>query len=67
MAYNEEKGKRHEDPLGLGSFILFVSYELCTIKGDALGELVKCKSSKNSFESNSLENSDISGFLAGFQ
>jgi hypothetical protein len=50
-----------------GAFILFVSKELCTIKRDALGELVKCKSSKNSFEPNSPENLDISGFLAGFQ
>jgi hypothetical protein len=29
-----------------GAFILFVSYEFHTIKGNALGELVKCKSSK---------------------
>jgi hypothetical protein len=49
------------------AFILFVSYKLRTIKRDALGELVKCKSMKNSFEPNSLENPDISSFLAGFQ
>jgi hypothetical protein len=47
--------------------MLFMTYELCTIKEGALGELVKCKLSKNSFEPNSSENSDISGFLAGFQ
>jgi hypothetical protein len=52
MAYNEEKGKSHEDLWGLGSFILFVSLELRTINRDASNELVKCKSSKSYFQSN---------------
>jgi hypothetical protein len=47
--------------------ILFVSLELSTIKGDTLGELVKCKSLKNSFQTNLPEKLNISGLLAGFQ
>jgi hypothetical protein len=37
------------------------------MKSDTLGELVKCKSSKNSFEPNSPENPSVSGFLVVFQ
>jgi hypothetical protein len=44
-----------------------VSYELRTIKGDTLGKLVKCKSSKNFFQTNLPENLDISGLLTVFQ
>jgi hypothetical protein len=48
-------------------FILFEPQELRIIKGDALGELVKCKSSKSISKPKISEKSDISGFLARFQ
>jgi hypothetical protein len=50
-----------------GVFILFQSSELRTIKGDALGELVKCKSTKTSSKPKLPEKLDISGFLTGFE
>jgi hypothetical protein len=36
------------------------------MKGNTLGELVKCKSSKNIFQTNFPEKPDISAFLIGF-
>jgi 5'-3' exonuclease len=62
-----KKGKVMKIFKDMEVFNLFVSYELCTIKTDALGELVKCKSSKNIFQTNFPENPDISNFLATFQ
>jgi hypothetical protein len=53
-------------PLDYGVFILFELYELCTIKRDALGELVKCKSSKTFSKPIFPEKPDISGFMTGF-
>jgi hypothetical protein len=47
-----------------GVFILFELDDLRTIKGGALGESVKCKSSKSIHKVP--EKSDISGFLIGF-
>jgi hypothetical protein len=43
-------------------FILFESYELCTINVDALGELVKCKSLKSIFQPKFPENQTYPGF-----
>jgi hypothetical protein len=43
----KKKGKVMKSFENYGVFILFESYELCTIKWDALGESVKCKSSKS--------------------
>jgi hypothetical protein len=40
-----------------GDFNFLVSYELRTIEGNALDELVKCKSSKTYFQSNLPEKS----------
>jgi hypothetical protein len=37
------------------------------MKGNTLGELVKCKSSKNIFQTNFPEKPDISAFLIGFE
>jgi hypothetical protein len=39
---------------------------LSTIKGDALGELVKCKTWKTIIPPKILGKSDLSGFLIGF-
>jgi hypothetical protein len=47
-------------------FILFDSYELCSIEGDALGESVKCKLSKSIHKPKVPEKPGISGFLTGF-
>jgi hypothetical protein len=66
MAYDEEKWKSR-DFEDYGVFILFESYEFHTIKGDALGELVKSKSSKSIHKPNVSEKLDISRFLTGFQ
>jgi hypothetical protein len=63
----KKKGKSHEDLLGLGSFNFICVIGTLYYQGDTLGELVKCKSSKNSFQSNLPEKSDISGLLTGFQ
>jgi hypothetical protein len=46
MGINDEKEKIREDYVKLRFYILFEFYELRTIKGDTLGELVKCKTSK---------------------
>jgi hypothetical protein len=67
MPYDKEKGKSHEDLWELKSFILFKSYELRTIKGDALDELVKCKISKSILLPKSPVRPDICNSLAGFQ
>jgi hypothetical protein len=67
MSYDKEKGKSHEDLWGLKSFILFKSYEFHTIKGDALDELVKCKTSKSILPPKSPVRPDICNSLAGFQ
>jgi hypothetical protein len=48
-------------------FSFFVSYELYTIKGGALRELVKCKSLKPISKPKFLGIPNISRFLAGFQ
>jgi hypothetical protein len=48
-------------------FILFMSYELRTIKGDTLGELVKCKTLKYILKPKFPEKPDISGLQAGLQ
>jgi hypothetical protein len=40
-----------------------MSYKLCTIKRDALDELVKCKTSKTIFQLKFTKMSDISGLL----
>jgi hypothetical protein len=45
MCNNEEKGKSYEDFIEF--YVLLESYEYRTIKGDTLGELVKCKTSKS--------------------
>jgi hypothetical protein len=55
----KKKGKVMKIFEDYGLFILFVSYELRTIKGHALGELVKCQ--------NYQQNWTYLGFLAGFQ
>jgi hypothetical protein len=68
MSYNEEKGKSHKDLRVLGSFNF-----ICVLGapyyqgGDTLSELVKCKSSKNSFQSKLPAKLNISGLLTGFQ
>jgi hypothetical protein len=67
MPYDEEKGKSHEDLWGLKSFYFIKSYELCTIKGDALGVLVKCKKSKSIHKPKFPEKLGIFEFLTGFQ
>jgi hypothetical protein len=54
MKKKEKVMKIFED---YGDYILFASYELRTIKGDASSELVKCKSSKTHFQSNLPEKS----------
>jgi hypothetical protein len=48
-------------------FILFVSKELCIIMGDALGELVKCKSLKSTHKPKFPEKPNISELQTGFQ
>jgi hypothetical protein len=59
MGYNEEKGKSHKDSLELR--ILYF------INGDALSELVECKTSKSILPPKSPVRPDISVPLAGFQ
>jgi hypothetical protein len=63
MKKNGEVTKIFDD---YGVFILFESQELHTIKGDALGESVKCKSSKSIHKLKVPEKLDISGFLTRF-
>jgi hypothetical protein len=46
MGYNEEKGKSHKDFLELRILYFIWVIGLRTIKGDALSELVKYKTSK---------------------
>jgi hypothetical protein len=46
MGINDKKGKSREDYVELMILYLFKFYELCTIKGDTLDELVQCKPSK---------------------
>jgi hypothetical protein len=48
--------KSHEDLWGLGSFNFICVLEALYYQGDALGELVKCKSSKIPFESSFQKN-----------
>jgi hypothetical protein len=43
MGYNEKREKSRRFLIIEDCIFLFESYELRTIKGDALGELVKCK------------------------
>jgi hypothetical protein len=66
MAYDKEKGEVLKIFEDYGVLILFESYELCTIKGEALGESVKCKSSKSIHKPKVPEKPDIFGFLTGF-
>jgi hypothetical protein len=47
MAFNEEKGKSHEDSLGSRSVSFICVLGAPYYQGDALGELVKCKFLKN--------------------
>jgi hypothetical protein len=63
----KKKGKAMKIFEDYGVFILLVSSELCTIKGDALGELVKCKSPKRISKQKFLGILDITKFLTGFQ
>jgi hypothetical protein len=63
MNKKEKVTKIFED---MGVLILFVSKELRTIKGDTLGELVKCKSSKNIFQTNFSENRTYPPFFTRF-
>jgi hypothetical protein len=67
MSYNEEKGKSHKDSLELR--ILYFILVLGTLynQGGALGELMKCKTSKSILPSKSPVRPDISSPLAGFQ
>jgi hypothetical protein len=56
----KKKGKVVKIFKDYGEFILFESNELRTIKGYALGESVKCKSSKSTSKLKIPEKSDIS-------
>jgi hypothetical protein len=56
----KKKGKIVKIFEDYGAF--FESYELCTIKWDALGESVKCKSSKSIHKPKVLENRIYPGF-----
>jgi hypothetical protein len=47
MCINDEKEKSREDYIELRILYLFEFYKLRIIKGDTLGELVKCKTVKN--------------------
>jgi hypothetical protein len=47
MEFDEEKGRSHEDSLGLRSFYLICVIGAPYYQGGALGELVKCKFLKN--------------------
>jgi hypothetical protein len=63
----KKKGKIMNIYEDYGVFILFVSYELHTIKGDALVELVNCKSLKSIHKQKFPEKPNISEFLTGLQ
>jgi hypothetical protein len=68
MGYNEENGKSREDSLELRIlYFFFESQELCTTKVNALGELVKCKTSKTILPPKISGKLDSSRFLTGFQ
>jgi hypothetical protein len=60
MGHDEEMGKVMKVFEDYGVFSLIESQELRTIKGDALGELVKCKLSKPFSKPKFLEKLDIS-------
>jgi hypothetical protein len=56
VAYNEQKGKSHKDLWGLGSFNFICVLGAPYYQGGHIGWLVKCKSSKNIFQTNFSEN-----------
>jgi hypothetical protein len=62
MAFNEEKGKSHEDSFGLWTFYFICVLGAPYYQGDALGELMKCKSSKLSPNQFSQKNRTFLGF-----
>jgi hypothetical protein len=63
----KKKGKVTKFFEDYGVFILIESYELRTITGDALGELVKCKSPKTISKLKFPVQPDISGVLTRLQ
>jgi hypothetical protein len=67
MGYNEEKRKSHEDYLELRILYFIWVLEAPYYQGDALGESVKCKSSKTILSPKFPIRLDLSGFLTGFQ
>jgi hypothetical protein len=67
MAYDEKKGKVMKIFEDYGVLIFICVLRAPYYQGDALSELVKCKSSKNIFQTNFPKNPDISAYLSGFQ
>jgi hypothetical protein len=66
LGYNDETWKSHEDSSELRILYFISVLGLRTIKGGALGESLKFKSSKSIHKPKILEKPDLPGFLTGF-